>query len=242
MMKVRDIETKGGTMGKIVHLQRTQSTQHDARRLLERGEVGLGDAVIADEQTAGRGRFGRSWVSPRGGLYATIITPSDPLISLKAGLALSRVLNSAGVAAVLKWPNDVLVGSRKLAGILVEAIDECCLVGVGINVASSPIEAATHMAAHGLDVQRDALAKQLIRELMIEASGELDLDAYRSCCLTLGQVVRIENAGARLPIEGIATDIDSCGRLVVATREGHEVISSGECVHLRTQSATMDRS
>jgi len=229
-------------MGKLVHIGCTQSTQLDARRLLKQGEIRLGDAVVADEQTAGRGRFGRSWISPCGGLYATIVAPSDPLISPKAGLAFTRVLNSAGMAAVLKWPNDLLIGRRKLGGILVEVFEGYSLVGIGLNLTSSPLETATHVSAHVSCPQRDELAGQLIRALMEDTTGKFDANAYRARCVTLGQYVRIENSGATLSIEGMATDIDPCGRLIVATSEGEKLVSSGECVHLRTRSTTMDRS
>ncbi|MCK5828204.1 biotin--[acetyl-CoA-carboxylase] ligase, partial [Candidatus Bipolaricaulota bacterium] len=129
--------------GKIHTIGRTSSTQHIARRLIEQGLASMGDAVVADEQTTGQGRFGRSWISPRGGLYATIILPSGPLLSLKAGLALVRALRRAGVSAGLKWPNDVLVEDRKIAGVLVEAAEEHSLVGIGLNLISSPLDSST---------------------------------------------------------------------------------------------------
>ena len=215
------------------HITRTTSTQYEARRLIEEGLAGAGDAVVADEQSAGRGRFGRVWISPTGGMYATVILPSDPLISLKAGLALVSVLRRAGVSAGLKWPNDVLVEDRKIAGVLIETTDELSLVGIGLNLVSAPLDTATCVARYVESGDRDEWAQEIVRELIALSEAPCDLEAYRSACLTLGQYVRLEGAGADAPVEGIASDVDGCGRLVVMTTAGEKTVSSGECLHLR---------
>lgn len=220
--------------GTLHHITRTTSTQDEARRLIERGLAGVGDAVVADEQTAGRGRFGRTWISPKEGLYATIILPSDPLLSLKAGLALVRVLRRAGVFAGLKWPNDVLVENRKIAGMLIETTGKFSLVGIGLNLASAPLDTATYVARYVENVDRDEWAQEIVRELIVLSEATCDLEAYRAACLTLGQHVRLEGVGADAPVEGVASDVDDYGRLVVMTAAGERRFSSGECLHLRT--------
>jgi BirA family transcriptional regulator, biotin operon repressor / biotin---[acetyl-CoA-carboxylase] ligase len=216
------------------HITRTTSTQQEARRLIETGIARLGDAIVADEQTSGRGRFGRTWVSPRGGLYATIILGSDPLLSLKAGLALVNVLRRAGVFAELKWPNDLLVENLKIAGILIEASKEFSLVGIGLNLTSAPLNTATYVARYVHDGDRDEWAERIARELVEITKAPLDLDAYRAVCMTLGRHVRLEGVEDASPIEGIALDVDDHGRLIVKTATGKRVVSSGECLHLRS--------
>jgi BirA family transcriptional regulator, biotin operon repressor / biotin---[acetyl-CoA-carboxylase] ligase len=222
-------------MDRTLHyITRTTSTQQEARRLIETGIARLGDVIVADEQTAGRGRFGRTWISPRGGLYATIILGSDPLLSLKAGLALVHVLRRAGVFAELKWPNDLLVGNLKIAGILIEAINEFSLVGIGLNLTSAPLDTATYVTQYVNDGDRDEWAQWIAKELVEMTEASFDMDAYRAVCATLGRHVRLEGVGDDPPVEGIALDVDDQGRLIVNTATGKRVISSGECLHLRS--------
>ena len=105
----------------VVHrFREVGSTQDEARRLLGSGDARPGHVVVADEQRAGRGRFGRDWLSPTGGLYATFLLEGDPAIAVASGVAVAQALTRLGVDARLKWPNDVLVEGRKLGGILIE--------------------------------------------------------------------------------------------------------------------------
>jgi|GEM_PF-329718 len=226
--------------GILHHIQNTTSTQNEARRLLEKGVAKLGDAVIADVQTRGRGRFGRTWISPNGGLYATFIMRPESLLSLKAGLALVRVLGRAGVSACLKWPNDVMIGDRKIAGVLIETTGTLSLVGIGLNLMSAPLDAATCVSAHIQRVDRYEWVHEIGSELMAMSEEGFDLDAYRAACLTLGHLVRLEGVGDNAVIEGMATDVDNLGRLSVMTADGTRMISSGECFHLRTNKSAVD--
>ncbi len=118
-----------------VHLRRTESTNTVARELAARGAV-HGTLVTAEQQTAGRGRQGRGWSAPPGTalLCSWVIRDPSPLLSLAAGVAVAEL---AGEAALLKWPNDVLIDGRKLAGILVEGRpqEHWAVLGIGINVA-----------------------------------------------------------------------------------------------------------
>ncbi len=217
----------------IHHIEQTTSTQLEARKLIAEGVAKTGDIVLANEQTAGRGRFGRTWISPNGGLYATAILPDTPLLSLKAGLAVVRALRSIGLDTGLRWPNDVMVDDRKIAGVLIETEGNCSLVGIGLNLTSTPLETATCVARYVNMVDRDEWVREIFGALFEMSSGKSVLDEYRSVCLTLGSPVRIDGTGENPPVEGIAVDVDGNGRLVVQTREGKRVISSGECFHLR---------
>lgn len=217
----------------IHHIEQTTSTQQEAHRLIAEGGVKTGDIVLADEQTAGRGRFGRSWISPNGGLYATVICSADPLLSLKAGLAVVRALRSVGIEAGLKWPNDVMVENLKIAGVLIETDGNHSLVGIGLNLTSAPLQTATCVAVYVNKPDRNEWAQAIADLLFDIPSGSAAIDEYRSVCLTLGNPVSIDGIGNNPPVGGIAVDVDDCGRLIVQTREGKRIVSSGECLHLR---------
>ena len=209
------------------------STQDEARRLVEAGEVGAGHVVVADAQVAGRGRFGREWLSPVGGLYATFVVPKHPTIQVAVGVAVLRALERFGVEAVLKWPNDLLVGGKKLAGILIETVGELALVGVGVNLRKAPLETATSVRGAGGAARRGELVVALGEEVGSAEASDAILSIYRANLSTLGQSVRIglEDGGT---IEGKAVDVDEAGRLIVEAPAGLRRVASGECVHLRT--------
>ena len=118
-----------------LHLRTTTSTNDRARELAGTGAP-HGTLVTAEEQTAGRGRQGRTWVAPAGSslLLSLVLRETDPLLPLRAGLA---VADLAGAAALVKWPNDVLLDGRKVAGVLVEARPQegWAVLGIGVNAA-----------------------------------------------------------------------------------------------------------
>jgi BirA family biotin operon repressor/biotin-[acetyl-CoA-carboxylase] ligase len=209
------------------------STQDEARRLLDARCAGVGHAIVAERQTAGRGRFGRAWVSPAGGLYATFILEAIPIPAVRAGLAVVDALKRLGLSATLKWPNDVLVDGKKLAGILVETAGGCLLIGVGVNLAEIPLPAATAASAHGVSIGRDALLFGIWEALRPRRSIQETMDTYRRVCETIGRPVRVALEG--VSIEGVAEDVDEAGRLVVSTSAGPRSVSSGECLHLDTR-------
>lgn len=248
----------------------TGSTNAD---LLRRGGP-EGQVLVAEEQTAGRGRMGRSWVSQPGAslTFSVLLRPvSVPparrgWLPLLTGVSVAvAVREVAGVTAALKWPNDVLVGSRKLAGILAEQSGDLVVIGVGLNV-SAPGEAlpvspgalrATSLLAEGAAVSREAVLAGILRELEHRylaftgdpssggaggagGAGEGDggglLAEYRALCATLGRVVRAELPGGRV-LSGVAEDIDASGRLLVAEPGGSPPVpvSAGDVIHVRLQ-------
>jgi len=136
---------------------------------------------------------------------------------------------------MLKWPNDVLVGERKIGGILIDRIDARAIVGIGVNLSTSPLETATSVAQEtSMDVSRDDLLERILRRFAATPS-ELVLMRYRPLCTTLGQIIRAEFGGAvaKREIVGKAVGIDPAGRLLVVEGETLHAISSGECVHLQ---------
>jgi BirA family biotin operon repressor/biotin-[acetyl-CoA-carboxylase] ligase len=234
----------------------TGSTNAD---LLRRGGA-EGQVLVAESQVAGRGRMGRSWVSAPGAslTFSVLLRPvSVPAarrgwLPLLTGVSVAcAVRDVSGVAAVLKWPNDVLAGSRKLAGILAEQSGDAVVIGIGLNVAT-PADAlpvspsglpATSLLVEGASVSREALLAGMLRELERRYTAFRDdpdparaglLSDYRALCATLGRSVRVELPGGRV-LSGVAEDIDADGRLLVAPASGAPpvAVSAGDVIHVR---------
>jgi BirA family biotin operon repressor/biotin-[acetyl-CoA-carboxylase] ligase len=239
-----------GPFGRDIHWYPTVASTNDvASRLAEHG-ADEGVVVVADAQTAGRGRHGRSWASPAGaGLYvSTILRPSGDrvrLVPIAAGVAVAEgVEASTGLAPALKWPNDVYVGDRKLAGILAEggaAADgrAHAVLGFGINVlpaAYPPDVAGRATSLEGELGRRVDRGRVLACCLAALASryGDLCEDrvpaviaAWRARAATLlGRRVEWESDGRTE--RGVAGDIDDDGALLVRTAAGTVRVSSGE--------------
>ncbi|NNH70287.1 biotin--[acetyl-CoA-carboxylase] ligase [Nocardia uniformis] len=209
--------------------------------------------LIAEAQERGRGRHERVWVSPPRAQIAMSVLVRLPGIDpevlgwlpLLTGVAVvDAVRETAGVDAALKWPNDVLVDGRKLAGILAEvaaaAPDPAVVMGVGLNVslteAELPVPHATSLTLLGGKADRTQLVLSILREFARrfaawQAAGwdVTELAAvYRERCATLGVQVRAELPGGEV-LTGIATDIDEHGRLLI----GASAVSAGDVTHLR---------
>ena len=163
----------------------------------------VGSIVIADHQTAGRGRHERRWDAPPGtSLLVSFVLPPHPLLSLAAGVAAAE---ACGQPVRLKWPNDLLLDGRKLGGILVEAMPEKAICGVGINLTWAPEGAAR--LARPRDELFEALRDQL--DQWTAAPEDQILGRWRALSATLGRRVRIDST------EGLAEDIGPRGELIV---------------------------
>ncbi len=210
-----------------------------------------GLVVVAEHQTAGRGRLDRTWETPaRSALTLSVLlrphTPAAdwPWLPLLTGYAASLALRRHGAEVSLKWPNDVLLDDEKLAGILVERIDTASgpavVVGVGINVTTTrdelPVAAATSLALAGLAVDRTDLLSSLLGCLRreydaFERGGVAALrTAYTDACVTVGREVRVDLPTGET-LSGRATGIDEGGRLLVAAPGGVVPVSAGDVVH-----------
>jgi BirA family biotin operon repressor/biotin-[acetyl-CoA-carboxylase] ligase len=227
----------------------TGSTNADAAAAARAGAA-EGTVIVAERQTAGRGRLDRRWESPPGsGLTFTVLlrppVPASRLgwVPLLTGVALVTALRTAAsLDCGLKWPNDVLAGGGKLAGILVEAVPTggrrpALAVGIGLNVTTRPDElppGATSVAAEGgAETARPILLAAVLRTLARAYAGWLAdpsalPPAYRHVCRTLGRQVRVELPGGE-HVSGTATEVDERGRLVVAGR----AFEAGDVTHLR---------
>ncbi|WP_345673790.1 biotin--[acetyl-CoA-carboxylase] ligase [Yinghuangia aomiensis] len=243
----------GGLWRDVVVLPETGSSNAD---VAARSGEAEGLVVVAESQTAGRGRLDRTWTAPpRSGLFLSmLLKPVDVPVQrwgwlpLLTGVAAARAMSRAGGIDVrLKWPNDLLVGERKLAGILAERAGEGVVVGIGLNVTLAedelPVPTATSLALAGsITTDRDPLLRALLREFedwyvrWREAGGDARasglLAAYTDTCATIGRRVRVQLPAGRTLV-GTATGIDDDGRLVVAGPDGPEPVGAGDVVHVR---------
>jgi BirA family transcriptional regulator, biotin operon repressor / biotin---[acetyl-CoA-carboxylase] ligase len=238
----------------------TGSTNEDLIAAARQGAA-AGTVLVAEAQTRGRGRLGRSWASEPGKAltFSVLVRPAavPPAargwLPLLAGVAVvSAVRQQTGLEVGLKWPNDVLAGPGKLAGILAEQSGEAIVVGFGINVESSqaaPPSASSlaQLGAPGTDRQR------LLAAVLAEferwylrwtgadgAGGQRPGDAvscglraeYLRSCATIGRQVSVELPGGKL-LAGRAGDVDASGRLLVTAAAGVQPVSAGDVVHVR---------
>ncbi|MGH2382028.1 MAG: biotin--[acetyl-CoA-carboxylase] ligase [Candidatus Limnocylindria bacterium] len=242
-------------IGRGVEAHLTIGSTNDRARALLDARGGEGRAVVAEEQTDGRGRRGRTWYSPprRNLMLSVAVRPRIPAadawrLGMSVALA-ARTACSATAPVELKWPNDIIArDGRKLAGVLIEtAIDggrlTDAVIGIGINVnwprSEMPAEIArdaTSLAElAGSEVDRVELLGSVLDALDVELvaleAGASPLERYRAACLTLGTEVGVDTADGR--IEGTAIGIDEAGALVIETATGPVALTSGEIVRLR---------
>jgi BirA family biotin operon repressor/biotin-[acetyl-CoA-carboxylase] ligase len=221
-----------------------------AERARADGPEGL--VILAEHQTAGRGRLDRSWETPaRSALtFSVLLRPTVPgaawpWLPLLTGYEVSKALRAAGFDATVKWPNDVLIGERKVAGILVERVETAsgpaAIVGVGLNVGMTaeelPVPEATSLAVEGEAPDRTELLGLLLDTLWEgyvawqeggEAATRHLAASYAAACSTIGHVVRVDLPSGEL-LTGTATGVDPAGRLLV---DG-TAVSAGDVVHVR---------
>lgn len=227
----------------IHHHERLGSTSDEAKRLAAEGAP-HGTVVHADEQAAGRGRFGRTWYSPAGNLYLSAILRLDvppqrgAELSFVAALAVADAVDDwlpKHVRATLKWPNDVLAGGGKIAGILVEQIDGARIVGVGVNVLhaphNAPYKTATLVGSGGIasvDGLRDSLLRHFATRL--DTWAEEGFWPIRHAWLGRahppGTILRATLGGKTE--EGRFAGLDDDGALLLDTPAGRKRIMAGE--------------
>ncbi len=240
---------------KMRYFESTPSTNSVGRQLAGEGEAAdlHGMVIVAEEQTGGTGRLGRSWVSPAGGVWITIVLkPEIPIdrvfmVTMAGSVAVARAIRKEyDLGALIKWPNDIYIGDRKVGGLLLELFAEAdqihyCLLGIGVDVNISPGEllgvkrAVTSISVEmGHDVDRAAFLARLLKEfesryLLVE-SGEYEAltREWKSFSSTLGNRVTINTMKATF--EGEAIDIDEFGALIIRKDNGKiERVIAGDC-------------
>jgi len=254
---VEALPTAVGSRWRVEVVERSPSTNAAVAERARGGET-EGLALVAEHQTAGRGRLDRSWVTPpRAALtLSLLVAPQQvpparwPWLPLLTGLAVTDALAAEGVPAALKWPNDVLVDERKVAGILVERVERAgsalAVVGIGLNVSATreelPVPTATSLLLAGAEVDRTRLLGQLLDafarryDAWRDASGAGVRAAYAARCSTIGRQVRVELPGAD-PLQGVAVGVDDGGRLRVDDGRREHVLGAGDVVHVRASGA-----
>src|SRR5660397_28687 len=253
-------EIKAGLRTKVIgkdikYFKETESTNIIAREIAS--SVDEGTVVIAESQTSGRGRLGRKWISPEGGIWLSIILKPRiepvyaPRITLLAGVSVAKTMQGFGLPAKIKWPNDILVNGKKVCGILTEIgaevdIIDYLVVGIGIDAnvdtGTFPEEFRDNSTSlekeMGHKINRVEFVQKLLEEFETDYTKFQEngfpqiLQEWRNMSATIGQWVKI-TAQART-IYGEAVGVDNEGALIVETAEGHlEKIVAGNCEHMR---------
>lgn len=236
---------------KIIHYEVTDSTNTQAKRLAEEGYP-HGTLVLADSQSAGRGRSGRMWESPKtDGIFMTLllrpkIRPENaPMLTLVAAMAVAKAIQkSINLPVQIKWPNDIVLNGKKICGILTEMSTETdhinyVVIGIGINVSNERFsEEIAHMATSlflesGKKICREELVEDVWEEFeyyynIFCRTGDLSgiEKEYNECLVNRNRQVRILDP--KEPFVGLAKGINRRGELIVETKTGEQSVSSGE--------------
>ena len=229
---------------KVYHFKELESTNEFAKGISR--EASEWTVVIADKQTNAKGRLGRGWYSPEGGLWFSVILRPDaarhttpgstdilsvhPLIPLAAGVAVCESVSEFGLLARVKWPNDVLVRGKKLAGILAELEEETIVLGIGLNlnIDEFPEEisstATSLLLEKGRTFDREDVLSSILKKLrekyalLREGNSESLLQQWRDSSVGLGRAILVHTPEG--PLQGKAVDIDHDGALLLRLPSG----------------------
>jgi BirA family biotin operon repressor/biotin-[acetyl-CoA-carboxylase] ligase len=234
---------------RLVSHERIASTNDEAKALAQRGEE-AGTLICARTQTGGRGRQGRVWISPAGNLYVSLILRPPVPVAIAAQLGFVAAIAAAEscqilapeAAISLKWPNDVLLNGRKLAGLLLESRSrtdgtlDWLVLGIGINLATYPVEVeypATALAATGADVDADTMLGTLATSFLTwyerwrDGAGFATIRTeWLARAQGLNQPIRVRLPGETR--EGVFGGLDTDGALLLDTGTGRQRIAAGE--------------
>jgi BirA family biotin operon repressor/biotin-[acetyl-CoA-carboxylase] ligase len=240
---------------KIIRYDTVTST-NEVLKELALDEIGSGTVVTAKIQTGGRGRLGRTWESPDGGLWLSVLLEIDQkidnnkfgLVPLMAGSSVATaILMEYGVDAGVKWPNDVMIDGRKVCGILCEMVEHegtrYIIIGIGINV-NNRVKEGYEFSAFSTSiaeefeksVKMEVLENTILEELDFRAellsNAEFDkiIDDWRELSVTLGKNVKVTLPNGE--VIGIARDIADDGSLILDVNGQHVTVNAGDCQHL----------
>lgn len=242
-----------GPFIKKIHVFDDLASTNSALRSLAIQGVEEGTVVIAHMQSKGRGRFDRVWQSPKGGVYLSLLLrPKAPvektsLLAFVVALAVTQTVRSYSVPAHIKWPNDVLVNGKKIAGILLESETSgtrasYVIVGIGVNLNTSLAQLSVDVRQHSTSLRKEhgsmieyyeflnTLFLQFDRYYHLFSAGKFEqiIDEWKKHSDTLGKSIRLETTSDI--IQGTAVDVDRSGFLLVKTREGKTIrVTSGDC-------------
>lgn len=244
-------------LGRTLHYFETIGSTNEKALELARDGAFHGDIVIAEQQTEGKGRRGRAWITPPGKNLAMSVVlrpelpPSRaPEVTLVAAVALAETLNEAGVTARIKWPNDVQLEGKKVAGILTELMADtervqAIVLGLGVNLNSGPDDfpdevkalSTSVRTARGSSVPRALFTSALLSHLegwlerWTQEGFEPVRSAWKALSATLGKEILVK--GEKVELRGVAEDIDEGGALLVRTEKGLERVLAGDVEEVR---------
>jgi BirA family transcriptional regulator, biotin operon repressor / biotin---[acetyl-CoA-carboxylase] ligase len=254
------IESLNSPLARVVEVHEALGSSQERARELAHAGTPHGSLVVAEVQTGGRGRLGRAWGSPRGGLWMSfVLRPRFDArlasrITQTAAVAVAKALREIGVEARIKWPNDLLAGGKKICGILAESSVgyatgparqrylDYVILGVGMNANLDPAELGIldrEITTIRSELGRDVNLLELLRTLLSNLETELDrikdfgavLEDWRNLNCTLGERVRVRRFD--MIIEGRAVDLSPEGALLLSTRAGTLQLFEGEIEQLR---------
>lgn len=234
----------------LVYLPTVDSTNQEVKRIAS--AYPHGTVVIAEQQTAGKGRLGRVWSSPNGtGLWFSILLKPEIALNQIAGITLvcglgvcKAIRKYTGLNALIKWPNDIIIGNKKICGILTEMTAEAdrinyAVTGIGINVNTSEFDGEIKHKATSLSIENNNVINraELFKEIILSLETEFDNyfsnpdsgidEEYTSLCVTLGREVTVKRGNSTF--SGKAVAVESTGDLVVRLSDSTAVkVSSGE--------------
>jgi BirA family biotin operon repressor/biotin-[acetyl-CoA-carboxylase] ligase len=201
--------------------------------MTEAASLPIGDIVLAEEQTAGQGRHGHSWHSAAGdGIYCSIVLPQSPLLTLALGLAThTAIFEATGLVCDLRWPNDLMLANRKVAGILVQAVGGNAIAGIGVNVnqADFPADVAELATSLRLAAGRPLHREEILLALLpaIDAIVPLEKSAILASFTHLSSYASGKRVEVQMPegiLEGTTIGLNSDGFLIVRRRDGTDTL------------------
>lgn len=239
---------------KIIRFEKIDSTNAYAKSIAEEAEEGT--VILADEQSAGRGRFARSWISEPGKnlLFSIILKPRLPadriaLLSLAAGIAVALAIEEvSGLKTDCKWPNDILIDGKKVCGILAESsfarsAPISLIIGIGLNVNQLNFPKELQSTASSISLiagkvfDRDLILNSILEQLELlylrigKDESDYIIQSFKARCAMLGNDVTIQSGNES--IQGIASDIDRNGALMITTTKGIRKVLAGDVTFKR---------
>lgn len=216
---------------KIHQYREVESTQQIAKQLID-NNIDQQHVIVAESQTGGRGRLERTWISPKGGLYFSIILKINQMLPIISGVVIVNCFKKMGINALIKWPNDIFVNKKKIAGVLIETYKGLAIVGIGINVKSAPLDTSISLWDMGFNMSSDRVLNNLLadfKEILVYPRKKL-LAQYRKWCITLDKIVKVQIADNI--VEGYAVNIDDDGGLLVEKKDNKVIkVMAGDCIH-----------
>ena len=231
--------------GRFHYAQVLESSNDTAAGLIRSGAQS-GTLVLTEEQTKGRGRGGNLWNCPLGqGLLFSLVLEPDldrsqwSRLALAAGVALAEVLEKAGLSAEIKWPNDVWLGGKKCAGVLVEGCEDCVIIGMGVNVSVKEfpdgLNATSVLNESGREIEREALLADLVQSIIAWSSRcgadfESVVEAVNRRCAMRGEMIQLRQEGVLL--SGMMAGVSKEGYLILEIDGKIEMIAQADEIRL----------